>query len=50
MPKAVSYLLACLQTVMGLDFPPEAVLALERRTEGRVAGLQTGSAFSARNT
>jgi LuxR family maltose regulon positive regulatory protein len=29
-----------LQTVMGLDLPLEAMLALERRTEGWVAGLQ----------
>ena len=29
-----------LHTVMGLDLPPEAILALERRTEGWVAGLQ----------
>ncbi|HEX4206066.1 MAG TPA: LuxR C-terminal-related transcriptional regulator [Ktedonobacteraceae bacterium] len=29
-----------LQAVMGLDLPSEAMLALERRTEGWVAGLQ----------
>lgn len=29
-----------LQTVMGLDLPPEALLAIERRTEGWIAGLQ----------
>jgi LuxR family maltose regulon positive regulatory protein len=29
-----------LQSVMGLDLPPEAVTALEHRTEGWIAGLQ----------
>jgi LuxR family transcriptional regulator, maltose regulon positive regulatory protein len=31
---------AFLQTVMGLDLPAEALAALERRTEGWIAGLQ----------
>ncbi len=29
-----------LQTVMGLDLPPEAITTLEQRTEGWIAGLQ----------
>ena len=31
---------AFLQTVMGLDLPPEAIATLESRTEGWIAGLQ----------
>jgi LuxR family transcriptional regulator, maltose regulon positive regulatory protein len=31
---------AFLQTVMGLDLPPEAIATLEQRTEGWIAGLQ----------